>query len=240
MAHVPFLKSAPRDLVYLHSNIHKGKNILGRLLTDPQMERSWLLIEKRYFGAPDFYKNLWSEIHYIFLKSHTPEPPRAKVRQRFLRIARNAKELAEAINDGPLDRVTYEFFPGDVAQFAFLNGNIAKANQRRGARRNIDKAILAAKRNWSEFGPEERDTIAHWAIESWPSMTDLLSEVARCAEMVAEAARTNKRIVERDTQDRQVNYFVRHLAKYFRKHLQGPMEGNSRQHRDSSVRKANQ
>ena len=36
---------------------------------------------------------------------------------------------------------------------------------------------------------------------------------------------TEDRIVDRETFDRKDNYFIRHLSKYFRTYLNGPMDG---------------
>ena len=195
-----FLPHAPDALVELLGKISSGKDILRRLLTDPKMKRSWILIGKRCSGTPD-YKNLWIEIVCALLKSRLPEPPRAKVRDHFLRIAKNAEKLANTIPDGPLDRLTYEFFPDDMAQRAF------KVN------------------NWSVLETDERVQVAHRNIARWPSMTVLLSEFARRASTLAEEAMSKNRTVDRNTYDRRLIYFIRHLAQYFRQHLDGPMEG---------------
>ncbi len=195
-----FLPNAPDALVELHSKVLRGKDILRRLLTDPRMKRSWALIGQRCSGAQD-YLRLWSEIRYALQKSRLPEPPRAKVRDHFLRIAKNAEKLANTIPDGPLDRLTYEFFPDDEAQHAFKTDN------------------------WSGLRTDERDDVAHRNIARWPSMTVLLSEFARRASTLAEEAMSKNRTVDRDTDDRRLIYFIRHLAQYFRQHLGGPMEG---------------
>ncbi len=195
-----FLTVAPVALVNLLSKILSGKDILRRLLTDPRMKRSWALIGQRCSGAQD-YRRLWSEIRYALQKSRLPEPPRAKVRDHFLRIAKGAEKLANTIPHGPLDRLTYEFFPDDMAQRAF------KVN------------------NWSVLETDERDEVARRNIDRWPSMTVLLSEFARRASTHAEEAMSKNRTVDRDTYDRRLIYFIRHLAQYFRQHLDGPMEG---------------
>jgi len=195
-----FLSSAPEELVTLLSKIYKGKDILRRLLTDSRMKRSWTLIGKRCSRAQGYLK-LWNEIVYTLGKSRKPEPSRAKTRDGFLKIAEAAEKLATTITNGLLDRLTYEFFPADEAQLAFK------------------------VEHWSALGPDERYHVAHQNLAYWPAMTGLLEEFARYAEMCAEEAFTEKRTVDRETYDRQLNVFVRRLASYFRKHLGGPMEG---------------
>ena len=105
-----FLPHAPDALVELLGKISSGKDILRRLLTDPRMKRSWALIGQRCSGAQD-YRRLWSEIVYALIKSRFPAPSRAKIRDDFLRIAKDAERLANTITEGPLDCLTYDFFP---------------------------------------------------------------------------------------------------------------------------------
>jgi len=195
-----FLPHAPDALVKLLGKISSGKDILRRLLTDPKMNRSWALIGQRCSDAED-YRRLWSEIVYALKKACFPPPSRAKVRDHFRRIAKDAETLANRITEGPLDRETYEFFPDDDAEDAFK------------------------VENWAALRPDERLDVADRNLARWPSMTGLLEEFARRAKTHAEEAMSEKRTVERDTHDRQFNYFVRHLAGYFRKHLDGPMKG---------------
>jgi len=195
-----FLPSAPDALVNLLSQTSRGKDILRRLLTDPRMKRSWVLIGKRCSSTWDYIK-LWNEVVYVLLKIQNPEPSRAKKRKHFLGIAKDAEKLASTITNGPLDRLTFEFFPENEAYLAF------KVN------------------NWPALGKEERLEVARLNLAWWPSMTGVLEEVARRAKTHAEEAMSEKRTVDRDTPDRQFNYFVRHLASYFCKHLDGPMEG---------------
>jgi len=195
-----FLAEAPVALVNLLSQTSRGKDILRRLLTDPRMKRSWVLLGKRCSGTWDYIK-LWNEIVYVLLKIQNPEPSRAKKRKHFLGIAKDAEKLASTITDGPLDRLTFEFFPENEAHLAF------KAD------------------NWAALGVEERLEVARLNLAWWPSMTGVLEEVARHAKIISEKAVTEKRTVYRETYDRQINFFIRHLARYFRTHLDGPMEG---------------
>ena len=194
-----FLPSAPEALVNLLSRISRGKDILRRLLTDPRMKRSWTEIGKRCSGAQN-YRRLWYEIVYALLKIKHPKPSRAKTRDQFLRMAADAEKLADTTADGPLDRLTFEFFPDDEAQLAFKVSN------------------------WATLGVEKRLKLAYQNLAWWPSMTGLLEEFAQHARKCAQEAMLEKRTVDRETYDRQFNDFVRCLAGYFRQHLGGPME----------------
>jgi len=195
-----FHPSAPKTLVNLLRRISRGKDILRRLLTDPRMKRSWALIGPRCPDEQDF-ERLWSEIVYALVKSRTPERSRAKMRDHFLGIAKDAEKVATSLTNGPLDRLILVFFSDDEAKIAFT------------------------VENWSRLEPEERFQVADPKLACWPSMTGLLKELANQARRCANEAITNKRIVDRDTYDRRFNYFVRHLSQYFREHYGGPMEG---------------
>lgn len=195
-----FLPNAPDALVELHSQVLREKDILRRLLTDQKMNRSWALIGQRCSGAQD-YRRLWYEIVNALKKSRFPLRSRAKIRDDFLRIAKDAERAANTITKGPLDCLTYEFFPENELRVAFETDN------------------------WSVLRPDERGEVAHRYLAIWPTMTGLLEEFARRAKRHAKEIMTEKRTVDRDTHDRQFNHFVRHLARYFRKHLDGPMKG---------------
>jgi hypothetical protein len=165
-----YLPNAPPALIYRHKhpNPFKGQDILGRLLTDLRMKRIWKLIEKRCSGVPD-YPRLWSQISYAFAKSRIAEPSRTKKHDHFLGIKRDAEQLAKTIENGPLDRLAYEYFPDDWAQRVF----------------KADK--------WSVLGPDDRTRIAHRRINWWPSLTDLLAEVVRYAEQFSKESLTEER-----------------------------------------------
>jgi hypothetical protein len=149
------------------------------------------------------YANLWSEIKYALRKAEVPLLSRSKKRAGFLKINECAKELIDTIANGPLDLPAYEFLPADVARDLFQ------------------------KDKWSDFRPDERCESAHRLLSftSWPPITEILAEIAERAERHSSEALTVRRIVDRDTQDREFNYFIRHMSAHFRKHLNGPMHG---------------
>ena len=222
------LKNAPAPLLnlYKHPNGFPTKAILGRLLTDPRMKNSWNEIEENVLRNLELqlvdsskktnllqsiekatflqgqYRRLWSAISYAYVESLRPLPSRMKNRKNFLHIAKITETLAQTIADGPLDRLAYEFFPVEMAQAIF----------------DVPE--------WSNLGSEQR----HIAVEKmkkklvlWPSLTDILAEVSRKAKDLAKAALTEERFAVNNTQDRQVNYFLQHLARYFYMVFKRPM-----------------
>ena len=127
------LDNAPRALINLveHPNPFRGKDTLLRLLTDPRMETAWKEIDKRLFKDPKvrrwdqarqyahrvtWYQRIWDQIQDALMRSCVPPPPRTKKRDRLNRVAEEAKKLADSIANGPLDRLSFEFFPIDMAQ----------------------------------------------------------------------------------------------------------------------------
>ena len=213
-----FLDSAPDSLISLvkHPTPFMGKGLLYRLLTDSHMAPAWKEIEKRISkkmktGQEDeiaqnvqrhnWYRWLWSEIHDAFIRSKSKPPSRIKKRDQFQRIASAARKVADQIENGPLDRLLFEFFPPGSATLAF---NMAE---------------------WSKLTGDEKMDCARHKLRHWPSLIDVLHEVAIHAERIAIEAMTEPLVVERDTADRETNYFIRRLSRYFRNNLGGPMHG---------------
>lgn len=195
---ISFLPNAPEELIYLFGKISQGKEILGRLLADQRMKRSWMEIKKKCRDAENF-RRLWGEIFYRFKKSNFP--PRAKVGNRLRRAAKKAIELREIITNTSLDRPAFDFFSNEDGLAVFMVGN------------------------WETLEKEERQSIAYQRLPYWHSMEEFLLMLAQRAESCAKETMTNKRIAERDTHEKQLNYFVRHLAIYFCDHFGGPMKG---------------
>jgi hypothetical protein len=231
-----YLYNAPSTLIKVHQNPNHSryKEILGHLLTNSTMERAWQEIGKRLLDVPQterclnsnrrsgasHHEKLWSEIKYALVRSgtmrllskldnpekeesHDPFLRRSQIRDAFLRLGENAEHLANSISNGPLDVLAYELFPDNMAQELFKEDM------------------------WSKLGTDERYKTAHRQIAStmWPSIIDLLDEIALRVKGHAAEAFTAKRIVDHDTLDREFNYFIRYLGSYFRRHLNGPMYG---------------
>ncbi len=203
----------------------REKSLLTCLLSDPRMESAWKEIDKRLSAnlrinsSKKFSKNkdpfgitrqqaldvryfqLWRQIGWALRQSAGKEASRKEERVRFQGIAVDAQRLASRISDGPLDRLAYEYFHTDLA------------------------IVLFRKQEWSNLPSDQKAKLANRRIDPWPSMTDLLMELAEQAQKCAEGALTRTRIVDRDTQDRQSNYFIRHMTGYFRENFGGPMHG---------------
>ena len=229
--------------------------ILGRLLKNKDMERAWQEIGKRVptasmlkrrqrgktekirsanfttsfekesadLQAPDIikrsYENLWSAMQYALVRSGTmrllwkldhpekPSPPdtfqtRNKLRKSFFDIQRAAKNLIGKIELCQLDLLIYEFFPVHFSHSLFKTAK------------------------WSTFDHAKRYAVAHRRLPTtWPSVIEVLEHVALRAEKKAAAAIATRRIVDRNTSDRELNYFIRYMTDYFRNVFDGPMNG---------------
>lgn len=215
------LDNAPCALIrlYEHPNAFRNREILGRLLTDPRMKRGWNEIGKQLLKNPaikrfdhdqkdifmdEQYIRLWREINYAFLASYSRPPSRSKKHKTFLDLAESIETLASTIDNGPLDRLAFEFFPAEMAASIF----------------NTTK--------WSNLESEKREQAVRKLKKKfvlWPSMTDLLRECSRRANALAQEALTEKRFAVNDTQDRQVSSFIQHFSLYLRTKLKRPMKG---------------
>lgn len=206
----------PRELrEFLSGYFGRGRPLLERLLTDPNMQRAWKEIEKRYrerYPESDsakrrrWYRRLLTEIRSGHSKALKPEPSPAKVRDSFGDIARDARALAAQLahtENGAFDLPTYEFFPADTALLAFPDCD------------------------WPALNGADRASRASEVLEAevWPSMPQMLTELARRAEERAAEAMVEKRFTQRSTRDRQATHFLRYMAEYFRESLGGPLEG---------------
>ncbi len=143
------------------------------------------------------YTALWRAITYSITKSRSTNQPRRDKSNHFIRIAQLAEELSSAIAEGPLDCLIYAFFPSDIAKRIF------KENR------------------WSALAIDERFHIASGIIhdESWPSLTDVLEELAMQAGRESSKAKYEKRYAVNNTQDREANHFIQSLNSYLRPHL---------------------
>jgi len=220
------LPTAPPALVSLLDRSVRHRPLLRRLLTDSRMKLSWRRIRKRLPEASD-QQNLWYEIVYAWSRSKAKVVPQATIRKKYLRVADQAKRLADTIADGPLDRRAFEFFPHLDAALAFSTRQPSRS------RSLAKKKVSPSRRSpvpltaelWAGLRDDERSDIALRALPWWPSMTDLLYEVEHQAKRCANEVSADKRIVDRNTISTKRNYFIRFLAAYFVQHLGGPMEG---------------
>jgi hypothetical protein len=191
----------------LRKRVHKGANILDRLLTAEVMRRPWKRIDRHVqkniakVSRKVAYQRLWGEIIVTLQRSKRAEPPRAETRDKWNNLAVVASRLANDLRDGPLDLPAYRFYPSDVANLAF-------------------------SQDWSTLDHWQQQKLAYALAKEWPTLPELLAETAAKATCLAHSAMTAPRLVERTTRDRQANYFIRNIADYFRKAFRaGAMEG---------------
>ena len=196
-----YLKSAPKPLVTRHESRQNfpGRDILGRLLTDPRMSRSWTVLRSRV-TKPSQWERLWKEITLILRRAREEPKTRRKEQTPLLKIAKQADALAHSIEGGSLDLPAYQLFPDEVM------------------------SILGVS-NWASLDDFERATIAQDLLWEWPTAPELLTELAAYARHLATEKTTEKRVVERATRDRESLYFVRDLGAFFNSEYDTPLYG---------------
>lgn len=192
---------APRELHELRQRVHKGAAILDRLLSDKKMRRPWLEIDKRIKASRDVaYQRLWGELVTLLQRSKKTEPSRADVKKEWHGVATKASELAALVRNGRLDLRAFRFYTDDVARMVF-------------------------SKKWRELDQWQQQDIAYRMAIEWPTLPELLDELAAKAKDLADSAMKEPRLVERTTRDRQLNYFIRGLANYFKANFGGTMNG---------------
>jgi hypothetical protein len=206
---IRWTSNAPRELISLHGRIGQGRDVLGRLLQDPRMNRAWVEIDKRIDkrakapgGVPsrEAYQRLWGAIFYAWSKANQAEQrrkagailPHRERRDQCLEVADIASRLAKHLEDGPLDLCAHELFPEAVVR-------------------------LARAGNFQSRGYD----VAQQALE-WTTFHDLLLELERRAQ--AEAARPP--VVAKVTGEFESNYFIRPLAQHFEHYFGGTMDAS--------------
>jgi len=177
------------------------------------------------------YGKLWEEIQYAAAMCNRPLESRSKVRKRYEQIVLDAVKLANAIASCPLD------FPMEVERVRQTSRR--KLGHDKASTSSpfdllayeffpVDRAIrVFEKPNWEQIGPSERCDVARELIGcGWPSMTDLLKELARQAAKEAKKTSSTRRIVDRKRENGMLNFFVRQLyTGFFDRFLHGPMMG---------------
>lgn len=195
---VQYLSSAPKALIahYEQRQSFPGREILGRLLTEQQMRRSWTELG-RHIASSTQWKKLWREIVWarysarVDSQLHPPnEKARTKQKKQLRTIAKNANKLADALVDGPLDVRAYDLFPHDVMR------------------------ILGVT-NWPELTSLQRADAAWELLREWPTAPELLRELAALAKRLADEVMTRGPVM-RTTRDREVRYFASVLCTYLK------------------------
>jgi len=196
-----YLKSAPTTLVALHSDRQNfpGRKILGCLLSDIRMQRAWTELGKRVEEKAE-WERLWKEICYILKQARKGQTLRSEEKKPLLDIANKANSLSQSIREGPLDLRSYELFSDEVMN------------------------ILGVT-NWEHKDSLRRSVIAHELLKEWPTVPEMLAELASRAQHLSEDAMTKDRVVERRTLDYENLYFVRALVAYLERTYQAKLCG---------------
>lgn len=215
------LEKAPGALVLLweQSEPFPTKEILLRLLTNPEMEDAWrrvgVEIDKQSMvrGGEAIQVRvevranqlrLWHAITSAYFASRKTFPSRKQKREAFLRQAEQAEALAKTISNGPLDLLVYEYFPAHFAEGMF--------NAKQWSRLESDRRRLSVDKK------TKRSLM-------WPSVTDVILNIGQEARRLAQEALTEERFAVNQTADRHISFFLQHLARSFRKQFRVPMRG---------------
>ena len=202
-----YLNSAPAELITLRQQVSKGADILERLLTSKSMRRPWRYIDRRIeqrkaaVSRGTAYARLWGELLTVRQRAKRLDVSRAVERGKWRGVAHDAGALANKVKGTSLDVPVFEFYPRDVATLVFGD-------------------------EWTRADNLRRHEIANRVAADWPTLAECLDQVAADAGMRAALAMTRPRLVERETRDREANYFIRGMAQYFTRTFDGPMEGS--------------
>ncbi len=125
---------------------------------------------------------------------------RQKQREEFKNIQTKANALLEALRDeGPLDLRSYEIFPDDVMGILGISG-------------------------WSSRDPLEKSDLAHTLLTEWPTIKELIIELANKAGKLEEGLRASKQVRRRGNNERE-RYFATHISDYFKHAVGSPLYG---------------
>jgi hypothetical protein len=198
-----YLKNAPAYLKQMHERGGGGqaRKLLGLLLTRNEMDTVWIRLSRK-INAEQQWRRLWDEIiEAIKLANPKRKPKRVEDEIADLEwIAAKSVELAKVIRVEPrsvgykgfFDYPCYQFCPDDVME---ING----------------------VPQWSSVPPSERYITASKVMREWPTMAELLDELARVALRQAGEVK-HKRIVKKDKERWSETMFSRalysHLAQY--------------------------
>jgi hypothetical protein len=194
-----YTKTAPKALTKLHEEkkTFKGRDLLERLVTDASMDKSWGTLKSRIISTLGWHR-FFREIVVISRQAKERMPSRHAIRKEFIDIAQQASALAQAIANGPLDRLAYEFFRDDIRS-------------------------IAGAADWKVRNRAQQAELVRNALPVWPSMPDLLHEVASKADELATRATSENRMVGRNNRKAEALYFVRALSTYCRHEFGSPL-----------------
>ncbi len=198
-----YLPNAPRALVKLHAEhkIVRGRSLLEELLCNRNMKRAWNIIQKSVQSDKD-YEKLWLRIISAMLRARPGIVSSTGRREKYNDIAKAAKRLSRMIAEpqhvptsgtalpytGDLDFQAYELLPEDVAN------------------------ILGAPK-WTTMTSDERSDWAYALLDAWPTMVELLDQLAIRAEQLGNVTVSS---VARDRGHAREVIFSRYLYDHFR------------------------
>ena len=144
---LPNLKSAPQPLIeFYEARTHfPDRDILGRLLKDPQMQRAWTELKKRVKKKKE-WGELWSEIRYILKCAKKEQKKRTEEKKIYDKIVKQTNSLAQSISKVPLDDLlAYKLFPDEVMKASGVT-------------------------NLKTLDSSQRSVSAHKLLKEWPTV----------------------------------------------------------------------
>ena len=190
-------KDAPTRLIraYEDREFSNGRVLLGRLLgKDSEWIKSPWTELSRHVQTDEKWLRVWSAISSAKAKSNkvanSRHKTRAEERDDYQALATKFAELANGIENGPLNVLTYELWEQE------------------------DWAALH-KADLNKMPAEQRCAVAHQLLRHWPSAPDLLRGLERRASMLASDAMKKRRPDARSSGDKELRTFVWHLGQEF-------------------------
>ena len=185
------------------------QSLLKKLLCAPEMKPAWNIIGKSV-ERNDGYEKLFEAIIESMRIARRGIVSQTERREKYEDIATRAEKLAGLIAEpqrlprdgspplyrGELDLQIYELLPEDVA------------------------SILGAK-SYSKMKSDERSDCAYSHLRAWPTMVDLLNQLAfrarQCGSEPESSGGRNRGKPEPRVTNTRVRLFSRHLYDYLRK-----------------------
>jgi len=192
-------------LAYESGEVHRGRDILGRLLQAPTMVSPWREMtralkkkEAKLNSGSDRWMEVWDAIvqakhrsRQAILGSQRGPATRKDEADYFAGVASLCAELARKIEGRPLDLLVYELLPDEVIR-ALVVGDF----------RNLDS--------------RQRNKVARRLLPAWPSAAEVIRELGARASADAQIAATATRLIERNTENAPERIFVVDLGHRFK------------------------
>ncbi len=209
-----YVSSAPEALKRFHAHTRSGKEILGRLLSQPQMRNAWDLVtsnidaqHKQQLGihSPrNPYRRLWGEI-CTMIRSRAPEKKFEDVDDDLAKIEGHVTKLRDAIIDPEKTDARFDYRP----LYLYFPTAVMKLNM---------QDIPLPDDAWEKANPMERDEIAPRFLRAWPTLSELLDELLSAIKRERKVERERKRY--KRTRDMGRRFFVVNLVQYIERTFQ--------------------